>query len=73
MNWDKIKSVPSYFVGLGEAVNLAQTLCKFPQECLRADRRSAYYATYDAKSHEDALDFEFENGVKVVQNESIPG
>ena len=30
----------------GQAVNLAKEIVKFPQECLRADRESALYATF---------------------------
>jgi hypothetical protein len=40
---------------------------------LRADRRSAYYATYDANSISDALKYEFENGKDIVAKESIKG
>lgn len=58
---------------LGQAYNLAHSLVKFPQECLRMDRKSAYYSTYEAKSHEDALEFEFENGLHVILEEAIHG
>jgi hypothetical protein len=30
----------------GQAVNLAKEIVKFPQECLRCDRRSAFNATF---------------------------
>ena len=56
-----------------EAIKLAEELCKFPQECLRADRRSAYYSTYDAQSIHDALKYEYNNGIGVVAKESIKG
>ena len=56
-----------------EAIKLAEEIAKFPQECMNLDRRSAYYSTYEANSIEDALKFELENGIKVVEQESIPG
>lgn len=58
---------------LGQAYNLANSLVKFPQECMRVDRDSAYYAAYEATSEEDALKFEFENGKHVIVEESIKG
>ncbi len=33
---------------------------------MQADRQSAYYATYSAKSLEDALQYEFDKGVPVL-------
>ena len=58
---------------LGRAMALATSLVKFPQECLKADRRSVYYSTFDAKSLEDGLDFEFKNGRDVIEKESLTG
>ena len=54
------------YLGLGQAVSLASSLKKYPQKCLQADRRSAYYATYSASSLEDALQYEFENGKEIL-------
>ncbi|KAJ8322139.1 hypothetical protein KUTeg_000610 [Tegillarca granosa] len=45
--------------GLGVAVNLAFDIARFPQRCMNTDRKSAYYSTYNAKSIEDALQYEF--------------
>ncbi|KAF8789684.1 Mevalonyl-coenzyme A hydratase sidH like protein [Argiope bruennichi] len=50
--------------GLGNAINLANSLCKFPQESLRTDRLSAYRSTYDMHSLDEALKLEFENASK---------
>lgn len=58
---------------LGQAFNLAQSLVKFPNECLRADRRSAYYATFDSTSLDDALQKEFEISKSIVAKEAISG
>lgn len=56
-----------------EAMNIARDLIKFPQNCMNVDRTSCYYAAYEARSLQDAFSFEFENGIKVIATESIPG
>lgn len=58
---------------LEEAMNIARQLVTFPQACMNVDRASCYYAAYNAKSFEDALANEFDNGVKVIGTESIKG
>ncbi|KAK6330689.1 hypothetical protein TWF718_002888 [Orbilia javanica] len=58
---------------LEEAEKIANQLLGFPQECMNVDRRSAYNAAYNAKSFEEAMKFEFENGVKVISEESVSG
>jgi len=58
---------------LGQAYNLALSIAKFPQKCLKADRKSAYYSTFDAKSLEEALVFEFQNGKDIIAKESVQG
>ncbi|RWS22614.1 hypothetical protein B4U80_10263 [Leptotrombidium deliense] len=58
---------------LGVAINLALSLTKFPQECLLADRRSVYHSVFEAKSIEEAFNFEGENGVPIVAKEGIEG
>jgi len=40
---------------------------------MNTDRDSAYYSAYNSVSRHDALQHEFVNGVKVIQEESIPG
>ena len=35
--------------------------CVFYQDCLLADRGSAIYAAYDARSREEAMDYETEH------------
>ncbi|KAH8703870.1 ClpP/crotonase-like domain-containing protein [Talaromyces proteolyticus] len=56
-----------------EAMALARTLLKFPQRCMNVDRKSVYYAAYEARGFEDAMRFEFENGKAVVMEESVKG
>ncbi|OAA58274.1 enoyl-CoA hydratase/isomerase family protein [Cordyceps fumosorosea ARSEF 2679] len=55
------------------ARELARGLLRFPQRCMRADLAAAQYGAYDAASLEEALRFEFENGAKVVAEESVAG
>ena len=59
--------------GLAQSVQLAQSLLKFPQKCMNTDRESAYYAAYRATSEDDALEHEYDNGIHVILEESIPG
>jgi len=58
---------------LGQAVQYANSILKFPQNCLNKDRLSAYNAMYDAKDFESALQFEMQHGLDVLLNESVPG
>lgn len=59
-------------LGLGQAIQLANSLVKFPQACLLADRKSAYNAAF-ASSYENLLQWEQENGASVIVKESIHG
>lgn len=66
---------------LDTALELAQEIAAFPTECMRADRASLYHSVYsnDSLSEErdnwlkKALSFEFLNGVRIIQTESVPG
>ncbi|KGQ12507.1 putative enoyl-CoA hydratase [Beauveria bassiana D1-5] len=58
---------------LAEATKIAKQLLAFPQSCMNADRSNCYYSAYNAKSFEDALSNEFENGVRIIAKESITG
>ncbi|KAK6522327.1 hypothetical protein TWF281_002892 [Arthrobotrys megalospora] len=58
---------------LEEAEGIAKQLLAFPQECMNKDRNSTYYAAYNANSFGDAMKYEFENGVKVISEESVMG
>ncbi|KAL4779219.1 ClpP/crotonase-like domain-containing protein [Aspergillus varians] len=64
-------------VGKGEAVEeamgIARQLVRFPQGCMNLDRASCYYAAYDAGSFEDALGFEYDHGIGVIEEESVKG
>lgn len=56
-----------------EARRIARALLAFPQACMRGDKRSAYYGAFDAASMEDALRYEYEKGMGVIEKESVPG
>uniref|UniRef100_A0A3P9PVV0 Zgc:101569 n=1 Tax=Poecilia reticulata TaxID=8081 RepID=A0A3P9PVV0_POERE len=58
---------------LQAAVQLAEQISSFPQQCLRTDRSSAVFSCYDAQSFTQAMQYEFDHGVKVIQAEAIPG
>ena len=58
---------------LQEALGIAEMLVQFPQRCMNVDRTSCYYAAYNAKSFEDALSHEFDEGIKVIDTESVAG
>ncbi|KAM6900529.1 enoyl-CoA hydratase EchA19 [Xenentodon cancila] len=58
---------------LEASLQIAKQISSFPQKCLRADRSSAMYSCYDASSFTQALQYEFDHGVPVIQEESIKG
>jgi enoyl-CoA hydratase/carnithine racemase len=58
---------------LNEALTIAKQLLRFPWACMLADRASCYYSAYNAKSFDDALSNEFDNGIRVVQAEGVQG
>lgn len=52
---------------LGQALCMASWISRFPQECLQIDRRSAYYSAFEAKSMEDALQFEYNHAKHILR------
>ncbi|KAH0617937.1 hypothetical protein JD844_016714 [Phrynosoma platyrhinos] len=58
---------------LQRSIELAEQISAFPQQCMRADRNSAYYSAFDASSFTEAMQHEFDTGVKVILKESVPG
>lgn len=53
------------------AEDLAREIARFPQECVRADRRSVYHQ-HGLSLHE-ALRFEFANGLGAMRDEGVAG
>lgn len=58
---------------LQAALQLAEQISSFPQQCLRADRSSAIFGCYDAPSFTQAMQYEIDTGVPVIQSESVAG
>uniref|UniRef100_A0A336M8K9 CSON013613 protein n=1 Tax=Culicoides sonorensis TaxID=179676 RepID=A0A336M8K9_CULSO len=58
---------------LGQAVNLANSIAKFPPECLKHDRDALYYATYDSPSFSDAINYEVMTCSKELFDEATQG
>lgn len=59
---------------LAEAISLAEQLCQFPQQCLRADRASALRQALGGRGDMlEALAQEYETGTQVVHSEGVKG
>ncbi|KAM3860788.1 enoyl-CoA hydratase EchA19 [Diretmus argenteus] len=58
---------------LQAALELAEQISSFPQQCLRADRSSAIYSCYDAPSFTQAMQYEIDHGIPVIQSEAVAG
>ncbi|XP_037549835.1 probable enoyl-CoA hydratase [Nematolebias whitei] len=58
---------------LQEALQLAEQISSFPQQCLRSDRSSAVHSCYDATTFTQAMQFEFDHGAPVIQTEAFRG
>lgn len=59
--------------GVEEALGIARQLVSFPQGCINVDRASCYNAAYNAASFEEALAFEYDRGIEVIESESVKG
>lgn len=55
-----------FIAALGQAINLATSLVKFPQECLIVDRESTYNAAYN-KAYDELVKYEQKNGKKILK------
>ncbi|XP_077209274.1 enoyl-CoA hydratase EchA19-like [Paroedura picta] len=58
---------------LSHAIELAEQISAFPQQCMCRDRNSAYHSAFDASSFTEAMQFEFDSGLEVILSESFPG
>ncbi|XP_029446481.1 mevalonyl-coenzyme A hydratase sidH-like isoform X2 [Rhinatrema bivittatum] len=58
---------------LQHAIELAKEISAFPQKCMNVDRASAYHSTFDACSFTEAMQYETENSIPVLMEESVPG
>lgn len=57
---------------MGQAINLATCLIKFPQDCLQVDREAVYNAAYN-KLYDDLLKEEQKNSKSVLVKNAIEG
>jgi len=73
LSWGLANRVVPKGKALEGAMELAKELLRYPYECMRADRASAYFAAFDAGSHEEAIRNEFVNGLECLKNEGVAG
>lgn len=60
------------FSALGQAINLANSLVKFPQQTLRIDRNSTYNAAYN-KVYEELLQDERKKSQSAMFSDMVDG
>ncbi|TGZ31957.1 carnitinyl-CoA dehydratase [Temnothorax longispinosus] len=72
-NWGITHRYTSCGSALGTAMNLANSLVKFPQKSMLADRASTYFAMFSPKHIEEALQFEKDNSSHLILEEGVPG
>ncbi|XP_321371.4 putative enoyl-CoA hydratase/isomerase YngF [Anopheles gambiae] len=68
-----VNRVVAVGAGLGQAYNLAMSIAKYPQLCIRHDRDAAYYGTFSAESFEQALEREAANVTVELLQEAKEG
>lgn len=73
LDWGLANRVVATGTAYGQAVNLAKEIVKFPQECLRCDRKSTLHATFSSRDLDDAMEFESQNSAKVLTTEAVQG
>lgn len=56
---------------LGQAMQLANSIARFPQGCLNTDRLSAYNSMYNAKSFQEAVEHEMRTGLEIIATVSV--
>nr|XP_061810191.1 enoyl-CoA hydratase EchA19-like [Nerophis lumbriciformis] len=59
--------------GLQAALQIAEQISSFPQECMRVDRSSAIYSCYEASSFTQAMQYETDHGEAVILSEAVAG
>lgn len=70
--WGLANRIVACGTALGQAMQLAGSLVKFPQDCLLQDRHSVYNAAFNS-SYQTLLKYEQEHGRKVFNSESVAG
>ncbi|KAH0950526.1 hypothetical protein HN011_001496 [Eciton burchellii] len=72
-NWGIAHRYTSCGAAMGTAMTLANSLVKFPQKSLLADRMSAHFATFSSKQMDEALQFEKDNSSHLLFEEGVLG
>jgi len=70
--WGLANRIVACGTSLGQAINLASSLTKFPQACLLADRKSTYNAAFSS-AYDELLKYEREKSALVIVEESVYG
>ncbi|XP_018571886.1 uncharacterized protein LOC108911430 isoform X2 [Anoplophora glabripennis] len=65
-DWGVANRIVACGTALGQAINLASSLIKFPQDCLIVDRESTYNAAYN-KAYDELMRYEQKNSKKVLR------
>lgn len=68
-----VNRVVAVGTGLGQAYNLAMSIAKYPQLCVNHDRNSMYYAAFQSKSLEDAMEFEVLTASEELLKDAVYG
>ncbi|XP_058453957.1 probable enoyl-CoA hydratase [Malaya genurostris] len=68
-----VNRVVAVGTGLGQAYNLANSVAKFPQDCINHDRTSMYYSVFEAKSLEDAMEYEVLSAGDSLLKQAVDG
>ncbi|KAF7283839.1 hypothetical protein GWI33_022876 [Rhynchophorus ferrugineus] len=71
-DWGLANRIVACGAGLGQAIQLATSLVKFPQDCLRIDRNSTYFASFN-RVYDELLENEKTNAKKVELADLIEG
>ena len=71
--WGLANRLVACGTALGQAVNLASSIAKFPVECVAIDRRAAYHAVFDAPSLQAALESARAGGRDALEREGRYG
>ncbi|XP_011300819.1 probable enoyl-CoA hydratase, mitochondrial [Fopius arisanus] len=72
-NWGLGARLVASGSALGQSISIAQSILKYPQGALLADRTSMSYATFGGKPIEEALEFERDNATDLLLDGGIKG
>lgn len=73
LEWGLANRLVACGTALGQAIQLASSLVKFPQACMLSDRDSVYNSAFNAKTFEEAMEYEKNSASDVVIAEAVEG